>query len=66
MTRIYHIIDAKIEGFLVDNTAPRISSREYGEKINASKIGNYNTVNLFENPGEMTPDLAKAGHRHAG
>src|SRR5258708_6723332 len=59
MTRIYHITGAKIEGFLVDNTAPRISSREYGEKINASKIGNYNTVNLIRKPLRDDPRTAE-------
>jgi hypothetical protein len=61
MTRIYHITGAKIEGFLVDNTAPRISSREYGEKINTSKIGNYNAMNLIGKPSAMTPQPRERG-----
>jgi hypothetical protein len=44
LVRIYHTLGAKIECFLVDYSCAPASLREYDEKINASKIGNYNAV----------------------
>ncbi len=47
MTRIYHIVGAKIEGLLVDNPGAADNWQEYAENMNGSKTGNYDAMNLI-------------------
>src|SRR5258708_4851455 len=48
LLRLYHILGVKIEYCPVDNPGrPPASSRDYGEKMNTSKMRNYNAMNLL-------------------